>query len=277
MKYHLLPLTLLWFCLSVPVVGCGPRVTKNPLAGVGGYRLVYKQRDHRAVEAERVASALRTLIQADNEDSVVARLQEDGSCEILLPAASEERVAEVKKAIANSNLLQFRIVAIQPLDAKLIAAAQDGQDPAGGKWIPFDPNKVVLPPEAAVRTTSGGKSMALVVEDDQPVDAWHIAYASMSRDEQLRPSVMGNLNGEGTIRMEKLTSQNRDRQLAIIVEGRIASAPTIQSTISDLFQITGEFAKGELEDLVVALRTRALGSLEPVPVSETKVEAAAED
>ena len=74
--------------------------------------------------------------------------------------------------------------------------------------------------------------------------------------------------------MEKLSSTNRQRQLAIILDGADASAPTIISTFSQHFEITGEFSESEITFLVRSFRSgRDLDSLEPEPTSEIHVPA----
>jgi preprotein translocase subunit SecD len=77
--------------------------------------------------------------------------------------------------------------------------------------------------------------------------------------------------------MAKFSSDNLQRQLAVIVDGVVISAPTIQSQFSDRFQITGDFNEEELQFLAASLRSaRPLASLEPKPISEEKVAAGSE-
>jgi SecD/SecF fusion protein len=86
-----------------------------------------------------------------------------------------------------------------------------------------------------------------------------------------------NFNSHGAYRMRRLTSQNTPgsednkfpRHMAIILDGQIVSAPTIQSAIGDAGRITGEFSKREIDTLVGVLRAGALpATLKPEPVSE---------
>lgn len=214
MQNHLLPATC---CLLLAIVtGCGPKVVKDPLVGVGGYKLLYKQQEQRRVEPDLIASSLRERINAKNQDEVVVNALDDGGCEILLPRASEKTVADVKQAIALSNLLKFRIVARQRPDKQLIAAADKGQDTSSAVWVVYSPETVSLPEDAAVRTTPEGKSMVLILEGDEPVDAWHVKHVEVAKDESLRPCLHGTMNDEGTRRLERLTWTYRFRQLATI-------------------------------------------------------------
>jgi len=58
-----------------------------------------------------------------------------------------------------------------------------------------------------------------------------------------------------------LTEKNIGRQLAIVIDGNVVSAPTIQTRISQRGQITGNFTAAQASDLSVVLRSGAL----PIP------------
>ncbi len=66
------------------------------------------------------------------------------------------------------------------------------------------------------------------------------------------------LNQDGARRFGQLTEQNINRQLAIILDNRVFSAPTIQGRITDEGQITGAFTQQEAGDLALVLRSGAL-------------------
>lgn len=66
-----------------------------------------------------------------------------------------------------------------------------------------------------------------------------------------------NLTREGAARFGPFTAANEGRQLAIVLEGRVQSAPVIRSRIDDSGQIE-EFTRAEAEDLSLVLRAGAL-------------------
>ena len=79
-----------------------------------------------------------------------------------------------------------------------------------------------------------------------------------------------NLDKEGALIFRKVTGTNVGRQLAIVVDGQVMSAPSIRGRIpSGNASITGSFTDVEARDLATTLRT---GSL-PVPLRlvESKV------
>ncbi len=66
------------------------------------------------------------------------------------------------------------------------------------------------------------------------------------------------LNNRGAREFARLTGENVGRQLAISLDGRISSAPTIQSRIAGSGVITGTFTNAEAGDLALLLRAGAL-------------------
>jgi protein-export membrane protein SecD len=76
-------------------------------------------------------------------------------------------------------------------------------------------------------------------------------------------SVSLTLNNRGSATFARVTGDNVNRQLAIVLDGRVASAPVIQDKIrGGRASITGSFSDQEARDLSVVLRAGAL----PAPV-----------
>lgn len=70
------------------------------------------------------------------------------------------------------------------------------------------------------------------------------------------------LNSEGDSIFADFTGSHINQPMAIVLDGIVISAPTIQARISGSGQITGNFTKGEAESLAIQLRYGAL----PVPL-----------
>src|SRR5439155_731632 len=82
--------------------------------------------------------------------------------------------------------------------------------------------------------------------------------ARPSVDENNQPAVSFTLNNEGGRKFGKGTGENVDRQLAIILDGRVQSAPRIESRITTEGRITGSFTSDEVQNLSLILRSGAL-------------------
>jgi len=66
------------------------------------------------------------------------------------------------------------------------------------------------------------------------------------------------LSNEAAKRFGPFTEQNRGRQMAIVLEHQVYSAPTIQSKIEDQGRIDGNFSQEQAHDLALVLRAGAL-------------------
>ena len=72
------------------------------------------------------------------------------------------------------------------------------------------------------------------------------------------PNVEFSLHADGAARMREFTGANVGRQMAIVLDGLVVSAPVIQSPIYDQGQIVGNFSVEEALDLALVLRAGAL-------------------
>ena len=82
--------------------------------------------------------------------------------------------------------------------------------------------------------------------------------AQASFDQNNRPAVTFALNAEGAKKFGRVTGANIGRPFAIILDGKVVSAPTIQSQIFGNGQITGNFSVAETNELSLILRAGAL-------------------
>jgi len=82
--------------------------------------------------------------------------------------------------------------------------------------------------------------------------------ARRSVDEWNNPAVSFSLNADGARRFERTTGENIGKQLAIVLDGKVQSAPVINARISGEGIIQGTFTIEEAEDLSLVLRAGAL-------------------
>ncbi|MEM1110128.1 MAG: protein translocase subunit SecD [Planctomycetota bacterium] len=90
-------------------------------------------------------------------------------------------------------------------------------------------------------------------------DEWSLTSTSRLSDELGRPAVGFSLDSRGASLMGQLTGGNVGRQMAIVLDGELMSAPTLQAQLSTGGTITGEFSAAEFQYL---LNTLGAGSLE---------------
>lgn len=94
-----------------------------------------------------------------------------------------------------------------------------------------------------------------------------------TKDNMGRAAVGFQFNRDGADRFSYLTSANIDQALAIIVEGKVVSAPHISTAVRSQAVITGEFTGEQLDDMIKALRriVRPISNTAPASVQTRSV------
>lgn len=117
------------------------------------------------------------------------------------------------------------------------------------------------------------------------IDGSYLTNAQARQGEDLRPTVAFSFNVEGGNLFGNITRKNVSedsgpentklrRHLAIILDGMVMSAPTINSEIRQQGVISGNFTQKEVDSLVNILRAGRLpATLKPQPVSESTIAA----
>ena len=258
---------------------------------------------------EKMVSAIIKRINPSGAEEVAVRRVGTDRIEIIIPGADTDLVRQKKELIVKLGSLEFGIVANERNDQglidqamklpnnqnellsttsddkRLIVAAwhdlsdiKDLADPKDteGRWR-GDGHRIVtrLHPKTGVETDVA----QVLIKHDPPNRAVTGAYLTNVRaetDERGSLAVSFTLNSKGGALFTKLTGDNlpdpidgSKRQLAILLDGKVHSAPTINSAIGANGQITGRFTKPEIDNLVAVLNAGALAvPLKLNPVSE---------
>ena len=114
-------------------------------------------------------------------------------------------------------------------------------------------------------------------ESGKEVTGEFLTSAKEGSDQKGSMTVDFRFNARGANLFRDLTAANSPpggdsggrRFLAIVLDGQVMSAPSLNAVISDAGQISGKFSRPEIESLVNILRSGALpATLKPQPVSE---------
>lgn len=201
------------------------------------------------------------------------------------------------RMLRGAGVLEFRIAATpavagqqaRPVDISSYAQRLDEKGPRAGltedwRWFKvqsvekfFDSreglNELLENPESAapsmfasrglVGRAYGGDFYVLLANTPgmamTGADDWTLTSTTRQQDELGRPSVGFALDGQGAALMGQLTGGNVGRQMAIVLDGELMSAPTLQAQLTSGGTITGEFNSAEYQYL---LNTLGAGSLE---------------
>ncbi len=111
-------------------------------------------------------------------------------------------------------------------------------------------------------------TLAHLVAETPDLTGDYLVDARVGFDQQQRPIVNFQFNAEGGKKFGELTESNIDKPLAIILDSKVYSAPTIQSRITMRGQITGRYTPQQAADLAVVLRAGSLSV--PVVIEEER-------
>src|SRR4029077_235126 len=156
-------------------------------------------------------------------------------------------VAEVERAkqiIGSPGLLELKIV--ERVAGSREELMVNNQMPEGMEVVP------------GVSAAGDTGNLYYLVKRVAAVTGRDLRSARPSLDENNRPAVSFTLNSEGGRKFGKVSGENIGRQLAIILDGRVQSAPTLESRITTEGRISGSFTQEEVQNLSLILRSAAL-------------------
>jgi len=170
-------------------------------------------------------------------------VQRHGQRQIVVQLPGVDDPERVKTLITKTALLEFKIVEKHALSEEDILDAYDGDLPS---------DKMI------VKGQNGVEKDAYLVSAYPDMTGDHISDARIAYDEFGRIQVGFTLDSSGAQQFKTLTSENMHRQLGIIIDNVMYSAPTINSVISSSGVIQGSYSAEEARDLALVLRSGSL-------------------
>lgn len=293
---------LLWTivaALLVCSVGCGPREVGMIVVYEVDTDKIPLKTEITVAEMQRLSAAIdRRLTQGWQKLGRCRQLDAE-RIEVSIFRADVKEMQRIADLLSRSGTLEFRILANRNDHPTLIESAQDsdaqfvymldadgepvrnedGEPILRGWWVPLgEGSSEVIPdyPEIATRTRQVGErtiTEVLVVKDPYDVTGDYLVRCVPSVDQSGRPSVTFRFNARGGRLFAGLTGDNLPdqavqftRKLGIILDGYLFSAPSIQSQIGERGEITGNFSRQEVEDMVDVLNAGAL----PFPIRQVE-------
>jgi preprotein translocase subunit SecD len=227
----------------------------NRVSGAGGsYTFDIKPNVAVTLRDETVRQALQTIERRVNEFGVAEPIvapHGTSNDQILVQLPGVTDVGRAKELIRSTALLELKLVE---------------QGPAPTREALLQTTNGVVPPSLEVIsgvddrgiTGQAGATVYYLVRKTAAITGRDLRNARPSLDENSRPAVSFSLNNEGARKFGTATGENVGRLLAIVLDGRVQSAPRIDSRITDEGRITGSFTQQEVSDLSLKLRSGAL-------------------
>ncbi|MGH9396757.1 MAG: protein translocase subunit SecD [Terriglobia bacterium] len=178
-------------------------------------------------------------------ETTITQYGGQGSYEMVVELPGISDPSRVKSVIQSTAMLELKIVRGGPYPSKDEALA------SFGGVLPLDTE--LLP-----GVTESGTPAYYLVDSIAAITGSDLHDAEPSQDSNGRPDINFMLTRAGAARFSQITQRNIGKDLAIVLDNQVQSAPVIQGQISDNGQITGSFTPQQASDLALKLRSGAL-------------------
>ncbi|TWT31613.1 protein translocase subunit SecD [Blastopirellula retiformator] len=265
-----------------------------------------------AYNMNELIANLKNRVNPSGVREVVIRAYGSKQVEVIIPNAESADLAVIKDKITTAGMLEFMIVANANDHESLINRASEPKQQgeryvvsstgrAEGKWVGVrkedgvyqwdgfgsftaaaDGSPVLSSQGFLVRggQATGQPLQILMKMEPKPLTGGYLTAARRTYDTNGGGlAVEFNLNSAGASLMSKLTRDNlpdgnRVRQLGIVMDDYIVSAPAVQGVIGDRGIITGRFTEADIEKLTGVLQAGKLPVvLRKEPISEQTISA----
>jgi preprotein translocase subunit SecD len=223
-----------------------------------GYMLSLRAAAIAAIRSDALRQSVETIRRRIDQlgltEPVVSE-QGRGQDEILVQLPGEGDPAQAKRIIQQGGQLELRLV----VGARTYASQAEAYQANNGV---LPPNTELLPgrEERAPGQPASSADVWYLVERYAPVTGRDLRGAKTvpSSDYPGNYEVAFSLSNAAAKRFGAFTEANVNRQMAIILDRRVYTAPVIQSRIEDQGRITGRFGLQEANDLALVLRSGSL-------------------
>jgi preprotein translocase subunit SecD len=197
---------------------------------------------------QSVGQALETIRNRIDQLGVAEPLlQRQGANNIVVELPGVDDPDRVKNLIKVTAMLEWKLVKAGPVaEEATLLQATNGQVPEDAEVVRGDPKR--------------GQSGFFLVNKVSVVTGKDLRTVRRTQDEWNTPAVSFTLNPDGGARFEQATRENIGKQIAIILDSKVQSAPVVETEISRAQGgiIRGRFTAVEADDLVIILKAGAL-------------------
>jgi protein-export membrane protein SecD/preprotein translocase SecF subunit len=254
----------------------------------GGFELLYRLEIPQGTKARGdIVEQTRVILQnrIDSLGMKEIRVQRSGANRILvdLPGGSAEDKEKTKAIVERMGVLNFKLVK-KPAGAEEGYTSEDRQKQleetrrymeevkkenekllAQGK-APIQPKEEIHTMVLRDKKGEITQRFEVILENQDVLEGSYLSDVYPTQYEFGEPAVGFEFNPEGARKFAQLTrEENKNRELAIVLDGVVQSAPSIRETIHGRGIIHGNFTREEVDRMVIILRS---GSLPARPALE---------
>jgi len=194
----------------------------------------------------RAIEVIRNRVNEIGGEEVVVQQEGNNRIIVQIPGVTDREKAV--SLIGRTALLEFKLVSD---NKQHLEQAKAGNVPAGYELKYMD--------------AEDGKKEALLVEVKASLSGESLVDAQVSKDRNGLTAVSFEFDPQGARRFGRLTADNKGKRLAILLDGVVKSAPSIETKITSSGIITQRhgFSYEDAADMALVLRSGAL----PVPLT----------
>lgn len=233
-------------------------------AGSGGLRLTLRAMEETAVRDAAVRQALETIrTRVDKFGVAEPTIQRQGvgpgADRILVQLPGVEDPERVKDLIGSPAFLEWKLVRIPPRITVEQFGAPDSEEVLRSMFGGSLPDDVEVVPQVQTAADGTARTVYWPVTRASPITGNDLKNARRDQDRFGLPAVNFLLTADAGHRFQELTRANQGQLLAILLDGKVISAPRINAVIAEQGIIEGgNFTVDSAEDLALKLRSGAL-------------------
>jgi preprotein translocase subunit SecD len=217
-------------------------------SGEGKFTVEMSDLYQRQLKDQTVQEVIRTLERRVNalgvaEPLIAAQGSRGDQILVQLPGVTDPEQA--KRVIKTTAQLSLKLVETQAATRETLLAGTAGRVP--------DNMELVSGPG-----DTPGEPVYYLLRREALITGRDLKNARVGVDENNRPQINFSLNATAADKFSRETGRNINRQLAIVLDGTVYSAPVIQSKLGADNRITGRFTTQEADELSKILKAGAL-------------------
>ena len=207
--------------------------------------------------AESRVVAIRENAVEGNIDVLHKRLNELGTEEVTVSRQGDDNIIIELPNIDNPAEAKALIGKNSQLEIKEVENSASTEDDLLDKYDGILPEGLMIVSEERI----GGSATYYLVPDYTDLTGRDLKSASLGKGQRLEAVVNFEFNSEGTYKFSELTKKQRGRQIAIIVDGVVISAPVANDHIKGgTGYIQGNFTEETARNLATMLRSGAFSA-----------------